>query len=587
MAEIKCPNCGKLNPSFADTCMDCHAPLLPPASDLPENAGDDIPEWLQRIRERTQTEEGAKSALVEEPVAPFTPGDLPDWLKELKEEKISKNAPPPPSSDDEQAQQDWLEKLRTSPVYDRESVKTGPLPEISDDPQKSSRDLWGPENGDEVPDWLKAATHSGQNAINDFVFPKQEETSPDDITAPVPVVEPKPNPFAQDVSSLTRPMEKEEEADFLSSLTASAAPDWMENARPAEKEAEQAPLPFIPDQSGQSVSEGGSTYSPDFFQTSALTNRIQLSEKQRLNVTLLKNIITNEAEPRSVAPSTPKKQGRAGLLVVSILTILILLGVMLVAPVPFGLPQMYPIEVASLYNQVSALPENSAVLVAVDFDPALAAEMQMSSSALLGHLMTRNARLTLVSTRPSGPMLADALVRSILPGQPQYQSADHILNLGFLPGDAAGLRNFAQAPKAAAPYTFDLQRAWETFPLQGVNLLSDFSAVVVITDNAEVLRSWVEQAQPALGQTPLFVVTSAQAGPLMQPYYDSGQIRGGLSGLSGGAMYSQILGRPGLADAYLNAFQVGTILAVLALVGGGFYHAMAALFSKSRDGGVE
>jgi hypothetical protein len=568
MAEIKCPNCGKLNPSFADTCLDCQSPLLPanPPESLPENNEDEIPDWLKRIRERSGQEPDVKPA-IEEHVAPFSPGDLPDWLKDLKEEKISKDNPPP-AEVEEGSEEDWLEKLRTSPVYQKESPQADPLPEPPGEKEEASLQLWGPENEGQIPDWLKAATRPGENIQDDFVFPKAEETHPDDITAPVQLTDQRPNPFTLDSENIV-PHRVNEEPDFLTSLTGGIETSGQDS------------LPFT------SQTFEAQPYSPDFFQTSALTNRIQLSEKQRLNVGLLKTIISNEGEPKPVSQPESGKENRLGRLAVILSILLVLLGLVGFMPIPSALPQLYPIEVADLFNQVSALPENSPVLVAVDYDPALAGEMQLSSSSLLGHLMARSARLTFISTRPTGPILADSLVRSVLPGQPQYPSGDHLVNLGYLPGDAAGLRTFASQPRLSTPYTSDLKLAWDSPALQSINLLSDFSAVVVITDNAEVMRNWVEQVQPMLGQSPLFVVLSAQAGPLIQPYYESSQVQGGLSGLLGGAMYSQILGRTGFADSYLNAFQIGAFIAVLAILGGGLAQLVSTLFTRKSSGGEE
>jgi hypothetical protein len=345
-------------------------------------------------------------------------------------------------------------------------------------------------------------------------------------------------------------------------------------------ETSQDPLPFLPQNAEIRPDGPGTPFDPGFFQTSALTNRIQLSEKQRLNVGLLKTIISNEGEPKPVSPTDAGRQKPFGRLALIMGTLLILLGLIIFTPIPGALPQLYPVEVAALYNELSILSPESPVLVAVDYDPALAGEMQLSSASMLGHLMTRSARLALVTTRPSGAMLADSLVRSVLPGQPQYPSGDHLVNLGYIPGDAAGLRTFSRQPRLSTPYTADLKLAWDSPALQGINLLSDFSAIIVITDSADVMRNWVEQVQPSLGQSPLFVVLSAQAGPLIQPYFESDQIQGGMSGLLGGAMYSQILGRPGAADASMNAFQAGVFFAVLAILCGGLYHLLSYLFSR-------
>jgi hypothetical protein len=117
--------------------------------------------------------------------------------------------------------------------------------------------------------------------------------------------------------------------------------------------------------------------------------------------------------------------------------------------------------------------------------------------------------------------------------------------------------------------------------LQGINLLSDFFSVIIITDNADTMRAWVEQVQPSLGLSPLYAILSAQVSPLIQPYLDSNQLQGGLSGISGGAMYSQILARPGFSDAYWNSFQIGAVGAILLILAGGLFHLFSLIVRKS------
>lgn len=59
---------------------------------------------------------------------------------------------------------------------------------------------------------------------------------------------------------------------------------------------------------------------------------------------------------------------------------------------------------------------------------------------------------------------------------------------------------------------------------------------------------------------------------MIQPYYESGQVAGGIvSGLYGGAIFEQQYnnGRPGLARNYWDAYSIGMLLAMLLLVVGG------------------
>jgi len=106
--------------------------------------------------------------------------------------------------------------------------------------------------------------------------------------------------------------------------------------------------------------------------------------------------------------------------------------------------------------------------------------------------------------------------------------------------------------------------------LKDVALMKDFGAVIVFTDKAETARVWVEQLQPLLGDTPLLIVASAQASPLIHPYYQSGQVDGLVSGMAGGLIYESILGAEGDAGRNYTSLQLLSVLMAGLIVIGGF-----------------
>jgi hypothetical protein len=144
--------------------------------------------------------------------------------------------------------------------------------------------------------------------------------------------------------------------------------------------------------------------------------------------------------------------------------------------------------------------------------------------------------------------------------------------------------DFAAEPQVAAPFTVTGENAWALLPLQNVQELSDFSLVLLLTDDADVGRVWIEQAGPELGTTPMAMVISAQAEPMIRPYYDSGQIKGLVTGLAGGYAY----GDAGPGRSYWNAFGVGTLAAEIMILVGAVMSAVAALRSRraAKEGGV-
>jgi hypothetical protein len=114
--------------------------------------------------------------------------------------------------------------------------------------------------------------------------------------------------------------------------------------------------------------------------------------------------------------------------------------------------------------------------------------------------------------------------------------------------------------------------------------------VVVFTEKADTARGWVEQVLPTLrkNNTPLVMAVSAQAEPMVQPYYETSpkQVSGMISGLAGFAAYESITGQTGPARSYWDAYSAGMLVAAgLFLLGGLMYGGLALFSSRKPDKG--
>jgi hypothetical protein len=78
------------------------------------------------------------------------------------------------------------------------------------------------------------------------------------------------------------------------------------------------------------------------------------------------------------------------------------------------------------------------------------------------------------------------------------------------------------------------------------------------------------------------MVASAQAGPMLMPYHQSGQITGLLTGLIGGTMYEQLSGGTKVAILNWNSYQSGYVAGILMLIIGGFISAGLNATRKPR-----
>ena len=98
----------------------------------------------------------------------------------------------------------------------------------------------------------------------------------------------------------------------------------------------------------------------------------------------------------------------------------------------------------------------------------------------------------------------------------------------------------------------------------------------------ENARIWIEQTESARGDARFLVVSSAQSGPMILPYHQSGQVDVMLTGLDSGAPIEQFNGgRPGTARRYWDAYGFG-LLAALAMIAFGSLWSLISSWQEHR-----
>ena len=304
--------------------------------------------------------------------------------------------------------------------------------------------------------------------------------------------------------------------------------------------------------------------------------KLKVTETQAAHAGQMEDLLERENKPREAKRVGAQGSKRLMQLVVALVLIVVLVlfrGASSIPDIP-GRPYLSPF-VTSFFNEIETLPSGSAVLLAVDYDPGYSGEMKAASNTAIQRLMSKQQRIAVISTVPAGPALAEDLLQQAYLGQ-QDSGADymntHTINLGYLPGGITSLKEFALRPQQAARYGLTTQYdgliPWDHPALTGVTKLTDFAAVIVITDSVESGRAWVEQVQPSLGSTPMLLISSAQSAPMMEPYVQSGQLSGMISGLGGSVSYENLLQQPGTGQSYWIALQGGlAVVVALILVG--------------------
>lgn len=580
----------------------------PPAFATP-GGQEDLPDWLNSLVPTETGDQEPVSGPVESGQGEAAPGELPDWFASITDlDQESQGERPPTESEDSvvtvSGLPDWLNE-EDEPLA--EAGVTRPEVVLPDDVGQEEPALVEPAAAlpmmeDSVPDWLRDMPGFPSEGEEVFLPSVEEEELPQlagmEADQPFPsgelsgwLSEAADEPVPEMSENLVaQPTDGE--------LAAAELPDWVREMRPIESvdlgEPVTPEIDQLIERAGPLAGMRGILQAEDtatrYRKPPVYSARLRVSEKQRSQASLLESILEQETQPLLIPPGRASAQHLIG----RILTALLWLAVITIAFVlPLGLepaPMRTPPELEEMFNQIDQSAQTDRpVLLAVDFEPALAGEMTLAAQPVVEHLMSRNIRIVIVSTAPAGPVLVQSLLdgaAQTLAGQEQeYDLVANVVNLGYLPGGTISLLEFAQLPRQAAPASIvGDYTVWDQPVLALVKSLGDFSQVIVVTDSAEVGRNWVEQVKPLMGDIPLLMVASAQAEPLLMPYVDSGQIDGLTGGLLGGVLYSQWRQIEPAAGAYWPAFQVGIGLAFLLVLVGGLVSAGVALIKRGDQG---
>lgn len=183
--------------------------------------------------------------------------------------------------------------------------------------------------------------------------------------------------------------------------------------------------------------------------------------------------------------------------------------------------------------EIAALGPQDAVLLAFEYTPAYAGELDPLAEALVQALAQRGVRTVALSTQPAGVGLAERAYRKLAETAPDYAYGDDYVILGLLPGQEAGLHALTQGLEQAFQRDYVAQRPLKTWPaLYGLPRVDAFHHLVVLSDDEATVRRWVEQVQTRSG-VPLDAWVTARIEPLLIPYQRSGQIRRLASGAVG------------------------------------------------------
>jgi len=225
-------------------------------------------------------------------------------------------------------------------------------------------------------------------------------------------------------------------------------------------------------------------------------------------------------------------------------------------------------SVEDMYNLVEGVNGTEAVLVAFEYGPTQADELNRVAEPILKHLAERGANIFIVSTQPEGLAVAQALRGTI-------NSQD-----GVVSGTQAALEYDDRSPGYRSGNASGVAQL-----LTGVN--PPPSLIIVLTAQPEPLRWWIEQTRVHYGDDspPIAVGVSAALEIAASPYLDANadQLKGIVSGLGGAAAYEVQRGMVEETTHQLDALAAGHLVIVISMLAGAAIYA----FGGSRRRGKQ
>lgn len=498
--------------------------------------------------------------------------DLPEWLRQEQ--------PPGESSFEEygslpEEPERWTDD-RVQPGEGLQSVGGEVLPPefSSSEPEDKSTSDEFPESKDKVPsettegpaDWYSELAFTDVESALDELLDEHGKPEGDilsdqwmDLVDEIP-------------ESEDEPVAKSSFLEETTDLSDSEIPDWLESLKPEEL-VDPAAVDQPVEKSGPLIGLKGvipmAAVAADPVEMGSMPE-YTMTKGQQQQVALLKQLTM--AEP-AVLPSQPRPVIEdnfiAFRLVIGLLLIVVVIAGWFLPSINEILPG-WVMPPAPTYTEAaySALDIASGrpVLVAFEYTPAMAGELDPVAISFLQRLAANNSTVFTISQVAAGVPVAGRAIE-------QVEELDSQA-LGYLPGDAIGLRNFASCINVvdACANVTGLSMEEET-----QSLLGQIGLVIVLSGERDAIVNWIEQVGAQVEVPMISGITQAMS-PVAAPYIASGQLDGLVGGLPAvAAIDSNVEEDDNFVAKAMNSITLSQWMAVIVLIIGALFYGLAGL----------
>jgi hypothetical protein len=553
MAYIVCPECGAHNPPEEEYCRVCQAELidLEPVEEpeTPEEEKDTFDLFSSDEKDLPDLLQGLKEDDIE-----IDPEGLPDINLDAEADQPDFEGDPSGSGEGKEQTPEWLDLVRKRAQEEQDA--TGEMIRRISAAQEIVADGKDKSQHEDFESWLQEL----RDEARDQVAGGEEIPEEPDLVEPDEGVE-KNEGWLTRIRKTHGTLEPRDEPD----AAGRSLLDWLvalEEERSGEKPSETEEIlgetqkidlgeTFHPDDATRKVKVSAT---PE--EKSAALN---LTREEREQADLLTAVITGEKIDHPVQPRNFKLGVRwANVFFLIVLVVSLSLALFVGGTEAFTWPQAAP-EARDLLNWIRLLPEDTSLLFIFDYQPAYAGEIKLTAEPVLIEIVEKTSEITIASSSASGQLLSNVLFTDTVDS-----STVKLTDIGYFPIESFGAYGIATG-LTSAQSTSSLSMHMNAL------LAGQYDGIVILSDNSEGAQSWVEQLSSRAPELPLALLVTAQSVPLLQPYFDSGQVVGIAGGLQDGVTLALLTGQNDLIDHRWRAYQIGVFVLVGALVLGAVF----------------
>jgi hypothetical protein len=551
---VICPKCGAENSLTAEVCRECGASLLgvmpSPSHHAPEHEEENL-ELFEKA----------------EP-------DLPDLLSALKqdddaphekdgEDEVAEDTSQEPSKDlldfdeNEENVPEWLKRIRKRAHDEQDSVG-----EITQKINTARESLEGDKSEKERSQYESYLGHLRRRAreIKERSGEYRDSNKADsDWLSKIKKAEGRDSDAdREDETSL----EDRQGDSLLQWLVA------VENGEEVPKSLSEIEEEFLERHQGETLPTRVSSQEPDLESTQKMDRDELIFEPPELSITREEQAQADQLAATIVDERASRPDRRPERASLNWLVRLIL-GVLLIAGLSFSLfidddgilPQgLLQPQNEALLLWAREVPADASLLMVFDYAPGYASEISLVARPILNAMIQEGSSIYLVSSTPSGSLLAGRLFSEINAG-----IALDVKDLGYYPVATYGAYGMASGGLS--------EGALLDVPEMGKPLPSDeFDGVLVLSDSFEGAQIWVEQLSSLMSETPLNLMVTAQAGAMLLPYWESGQVNGMASGLSEAVGMERALSDGEATSSRWKAYQTGLLILIAVMIIGAIFN---------------